>query len=187
MRSRSILNTKSIMLVIMLFIAAPLAFSMNCIIPSVEEEKLLSMSYDDFDQSKTGWRQYVKENCYYQTGVLIDKYLDKNKNRLQDWQLIGVTWHAGQMYAFSNDYEIAKARFKQSINPNEPENTPVLWNDYVDATIAFLDNDMPQLTLHRNHIANGTNTVMNKQNLEVVDSLVQHFGQPYSVAYHPQG
>jgi hypothetical protein len=178
------MKANTILLTIILSVLSPLVFSANCNISPVEEEKLLSMSYDIFDQSEYGWRQYAKEGCYCQTGVLIDKYLDKNKNLLQDWQLIGITWHAGQLYAFDNDYETAKLRFNHSLNPNEPKNTPILWNDYVYATIAFINNDMSKLTFHRNIIANGSTLDLNKKNLAVVDSLIQHFGQPYSVAYH---
>jgi len=81
------------------------------------------MSYDEFDQSDNGWRKYAKLDCYHEMGELIDKYLEKNKIILADWQVIGITWHAGQMYAFNNEYETAKIRFDNSINPNEPENT----------------------------------------------------------------
>ncbi|WP_238583596.1 hypothetical protein [Legionella spiritensis] len=88
-------------------------------------------------------------------GALIDKYLDKNRNILSNWQMIGVTWHAGQMYTFDNRYEMAKSRFIHCINPNEPENAPILWNDYVYATLAFLNNDMAKLKFHRDKIADG--------------------------------
>lgn len=179
------MKTRLILLTIMLSVLSPLVFSANCNISSAEEEKLLSMSYDVFDQSQYGWRQYAKEGCYYQAGVLIDNYLDKNKTILTDWQIIGVTWHAGQMYAFNNEYEIAKIRFENSINPNEPEDTPILWNDYVYATMAFLNNDMPKLKLYRDKIVNGPIFNGKKLNLDVVENLIQYFGQPYSVAYHP--
>lgn len=87
------------------------------------------------------------------------------------------------MYAFNNEYEIAKLRFKQSINPKEPENMPILWNAYVYATIAFLNNDMHKLKLYRGKIANGPIFNGKKTNLDVVDNLIQYFGQPYLVAY----
>ena len=181
------MKIRSILFAILVFVSSPLAFPANCNISPAEEEKLLSMSYDIFDQSENGWRQYAKNSCYYQTGNLIDTYLEKNKNLLQDWQIIGITWHAGQMYAFNNNYEIAKTRFEHSINPNEPENTPIRWNDYVNATIAFLNGDMTKLKFYRDKIANGPTFNGKKQNLDVVDNLIQYFGQPYSVAYHPNG
>jgi hypothetical protein len=178
------MNAKIILFIISLLILMPPAFSANCNVTSVEEGKFLSMDYDTFDQSENGWRKYAKLGCYHEMGVLIDKYLDKNRNTLSDWQVIGITWHAGQMYAFNNEYEIAKFRFHHSINPNEPQNTPILWNDYVYATIAFLNNDMTKLKLHRDKIANGSILNGKKPNLDVVDNLIQYFGRPYSVAYH---
>ncbi|HZW61790.1 MAG TPA: hypothetical protein VFF04_06215 [Candidatus Babeliales bacterium] len=66
---------------------------------------------------------------------------------------------------------------------NNTQNTPILWNDYVYATMAFLNNDMPKLKLYRDKIANGPIFNGKKLNLDVVDNLIQHFGQPYSVAY----
>jgi hypothetical protein len=50
--------------------------------------------------------------------------------------------------------------------------------------IAFLNNDMPKLKLHRDKISNGPVFNGKKQNLDVVDNLIQYFGKSYSVAYH---
>lgn len=177
------MNTRIICFALLLCNLIPPAFSASCNISIIEEEKLLSMDYDSLDQSETGWRKYAKLACYDEMGVLIDKYLDKNRNILSDWQVIGVTWHAGQMYAFGNDYEMAEHRFIHSINPSEPDNTPILWNDYVYATIAFLNKDLTELKFRRNKIADGPILNGKKPNLDVVDNLILYFGQPYSVAY----
>lgn len=157
--------------------------SVTCCVVVEEENKLLALSYDEFDQTEQGWRQHAKLGCYHEIGVLIDRYLEKNKERLLDWQVLGVTWHAGQMYAFNNEYNVAIIRFEQSINQDESENSPLLWNDYVYASIAFLNNDLPNLKLYRNKIANGPIINGRKPNLDVVDNLIQYFGQPYSEAY----
>ena len=125
-------------LIASLFILLSPVFSATCDIPPIKKDKLLSMSYDEFDQTDNGWRQYVKLGCYHEMATLLDQYLNQKNTTLADWQIISITWHAGQMYAFNNEYEIAKIRFGQSINPHEPEDTPILWNDYVYATIAFL-------------------------------------------------
>jgi hypothetical protein len=115
--------------------------------------------------------------------ILIDQYLERNKETLEEWQMIGLVWHAGQMYAFNNEYELAKIRFLQAINPHEPPDTAILWNDYVYATLAFLENDLAKLKLYRDKIAHGPSFNAKKLNLEVVDRLIRHFGQPYSIAY----
>lgn len=74
-----------------LFILLSPAFSATCNIPSIEEKRFLSMSYEDFDQKSHGWRQYAKLGCYHDAGILIDKYLSKKKAILADWQIIGIT------------------------------------------------------------------------------------------------
>ncbi|HAT6917034.1 TPA: hypothetical protein JAN58_08730 [Legionella pneumophila] len=177
------MNTRIIYFAILLCNFIPTTFSADCNITYIEEDKLLAMDYDSFDQHEAGWRKYAKLGCYYEIGVLIDKYLDKNRNSLLDWQTIGITWHAGQMYAFGNQYRIAKNRFIHSINPNEPDNIPILWNDYVYATIAFLNNDMAKLKFDRDKIAAGPLLNGIKPNLNVVDNLILYFGKPYSIAY----
>lgn len=178
------MKAKNILFVVLFFSLSPLAFAAPCHISNVEKEKLLSMPYQDFDQAKTGWRHYATIGCYHDVGVLIDAYLKQNKATLADWQVSGVTWHAGQVYAFNDEYEIAKMRFKSSINPNEPQNAPILWNDYVHATLAFLNHDRRKLILYRDKIANGPTFNGEKANLDVVNRLIKYIGHPYAEAYH---
>lgn len=167
---------------LLLTLLSPVFSANYCIIPE-EEHRILSMPYDEFDQKKDGWRHYATVGCYHEIGALIDKYLEKNEKTLSDWQLRIITWHAGQLYASNNEYELAQIRFEHSVNKNEPKNLPILWNDYVYATIAFLNNDRPKLIMHRNKIANGPSLNGKKSNLDVVDSLIRYLGEPYSKAY----
>lgn len=169
--------------VVFLCMFTPATFAGVCDVSLLEETKLFSMTYNDFDQTKNGWRKYADLGCYHQTGLIIDKYIDKNKSILADWQVIAITWHSGQMYAFNNEYVIAKKRFENSINPNESNDSPILWNDYVYATLAFLDNDLSKLKLYRDKIANGPEFNGKKTNLDVIDNLIKYFGEPYSKAY----
>lgn len=94
-----------------------------------------------------------------------------------------LTWHAGQMYAFDNNYKQAKKRFQNSFNPKESADTPILWNDYVHATLAFIDKDLNKLRFHRTRIANGPDFNGTKMNLTAVDGLIKCFDQPYAIAY----
>lgn len=178
------MKTKIFLCTTLFFILSPLAFAAPCHISNVEKEKLLLMSYDAFDQqAEKGWRQYAKLGCYHETGVLIDAYLKQNRATLADWQVANVMWHAGQVYAFNDEAKVAKIRFENSINPNEPKNTPILWNDYVHATIAFLEHDGAKLKLYRDKIANGPTFNGTKANLDVVNRLIQYIGHPYAEAY----
>lgn len=149
----------------------------------MQEERLLQMPYQDFDQTQKGWRAYANIGCFPEMGMLIDRYLERNKKELDHWQKIAITWHAGQMFAFHNDYLTAKLRFHRALDDNEMENPPLLWNDYVFATLAFLDKDRAKLEEHREKIAKGPILNGKKPNLDVVDNLIRYFDQPYSIAY----
>lgn len=100
-----------------------------------------------------------------------------------DWQIRIITWHAGQLYAIDQDYVTAQARFENCYDPAEPADAQVLWNDYVHATLAFLNQDLKKLTLHRNRIAQGPDLNGAKANLHVVDGLIKCFGKSYLEAY----
>lgn len=151
-----------------------------------EEDNLLSLSYNDFDQAKEGWRKYAKLACYNEVAVLIDKYLECHWSMLTSLEHRALTWHAGQMYAFNNEYEIAKLRFTYSLDPNESADSLIRWNDYVNATIAFLDNDLNKLQWYRDRIADGSMVNGTIPNLDVVEGLIIHFGQPYYESYIPR-
>ena len=152
----------------------------SCIIPAGEREQLIKLDFDAFDQTMgEGWRKYSARKCYREAGALIDDYYAAHKDGLESWQKRINRWHAGQLYAMLNDYETARQRFLDSYNPDEPADPPFPWNDYVAATIAFLDGDRQTLQKHRDRIAASAG----QQNLQVVDNLLKYFGQPYSVAY----
>ena len=168
-----------------LFISMSTAFAGVCSLSDIEEYTLLSMPFNNFDQTESGWRKYAESGCYHETGILIEKYIEQHKSDLANWQRIALSWHAGQMYAFNNEYQIAKKMFEDSINLNlqETEISPILWNEYVNASIAFLDKDMSKLKLYREKIANGPDLNGKKANLDVVDNLIKYFDEPYSLAY----
>lgn len=160
----------------------------DCTITPIEELRLLSLSYHEFDQSLGGgWRVYGDQDCYDLSAYLLDSYQDNypilHKDTLLDWQSRVMSWHAGQMFAFNNKYELAKNRFQDSYNPKEAADTPLLWNDYVSATLAFLEQDFSKLQRHRDRIANGPLFQGKKGNLDVVNGFLKCFGAPYSFAY----
>jgi len=160
------------------------AFAQDCTISSQEEQALIAKTYSEFDQSMgKGWRAYADRGCYALCSKILDRYVTEHRATMLDWQISVVTWHAGQMYAYDGVYDLARLRFRATINPNEPKDTPILWNDYVNATLAFLDKDMDKLVFHRNRIAEGPEFNGSKANLAVVDGLIRCFDKPYAVAY----
>jgi len=165
-------------------------FSANGLSPSglfaqgkSDAPKELELNYEAFDQrAGSGWRKIADEGRYLEAAKLIDLY-EREKNGLVEWKRVALRFHAGQMYAFADKKELAIGRFKSAVVAKEPSDSPVRWNAYVQATIAFLEKDREKLLKFRKEIANGHKWQGKVPNLDVVDRLLEHFGQPYIVAY----
>ena len=84
-------------------------------------------------------------------------------------------------YAHIKEAELA--RFKTALYSEEPKESPIRWNAYVLATIAFLERDREALVKQRDTIATGPKFQGAVPNLEVVDRLIKYFDEPYAVAY----
>jgi hypothetical protein len=148
-----------------------------------KKEDSLGLDFNTFDQSPgAGWRQLAENGRFLETAALIDRYIRKHK-KLNESQTTILYFHAGQMYAFADDYATAVDRFKRSTYAQEPPQLPLRWNAYVQATIAFLNEDLDRLKECRKEIAEGPALEGEKPNLDVVDRLIRHFGEPYSKAY----
>jgi hypothetical protein len=146
----------------------------------------LQLSYQDFDQRPgEGWRKIADKGEYLEGAKLIDLY-EKEKKGLKEWQKVNLRFHAGQLYAFANQKDQALARFKKALYAKEPANSPIRWNAYVLATIAFLERDRKKLTKLREEIAKGPKLQGAVPNLDVVDRLIKYFDKPYSAAYRGQ-
>ena len=58
------------------------------------------------------------------------------------------------------------------------------WNDYANATIAFLQGDKPALQASRDRLAAAVSkSEFNQPNLRSTYRLLRCFGQPYKIAY----
>ena len=145
----------------------------------------LALDYQTFDQAPgAGWRALADRGAYLTAGELIDAYLSTNES-LEPSQRVNLAFHAGQAYAFAGAIELAKARFRSAFVENEPSTSPIRWNAYVRATIAFLEGDRATLESMRGEIAAGPDFNGIVPNLDVVDRLLAGFGGPYSEAYRP--
>lgn len=163
---------------VLLFAASP------CDISQQEKQKLLLLPYETFDQDlKGGWRLYADKKCYQLAANILEEYVIQHKINLQPWQERVMIWHAGQMYGMLNDYKNAQQRFLSCIDKDEPANTPILWNAYVYSTVAFLNNDIETFMKYRELIEKGPTFDGQKPNLNVVNSLLKCWGEPYAIAY----
>ena len=147
----------------------------------------LDDDYHAFDQTPgRGWRAIAERGWYHEAGELLDRYRAEHPG-LDAGQLRILHFHAGQMYAHAYAYERARPRFLDSLMEEEPPDAPLLWNDYVLATLAFLDGDRELLLLQRETLAAGPRIDGLAPNLAVVERLLAHLGEPYAVAYSGRG
>lgn len=117
------------------------------------EQKLksdLSLSYKEFDQTmNAGWRTLAEQDCYKEAALLITKYIEK-----PDSTENSLKWHLFQMEAYSGSYDRAlKLESAILINAEQASANKLLWNEYVVANIAFLENDLEKLKQQRSLIA----------------------------------
>lgn len=88
-------------------------------------------------------------------------------------------WHEGQTRAFEGQTPRAIELFRLSLKSEEQNHGA--WNEYALASIAFLENDLPELLQQRSEMA--ASEQKNHINLGVVDGLIACFGATYLEAY----
>lgn len=137
--------------------------------------KMLDMDPWTFDQTQEGWRSLPRDLQIdalraYADGPLRrparpsknGKHVDKNT----------IIWHLGQALAIRGgpgDRAQAVQLMKLCKNPDDGQ-----WNDYVDATIAFLEDNRSAFEEH----ASGEN-----YNSSTLERLRDGWGKSYSQAY----
>lgn len=167
-----------------------------------EKERLLALDENAFDQDLSGggggWRAIAaKEGCDIAAADIIRDYREKHASTGHV-----ITWHEGQLRAMGGDDKAAIALFGKSRVPEEKNGRG--WNQYVDASIAFLEKDKPALMRARESLAgipvppnvalkDGVFEVPNNSgtpfkmrwppNIDVVDGLIQCFEKGYRNAY----
>ncbi len=140
----------------------------------------LSLSYQEFDQTMdAGFRALASFGCEREAALLIERYIARNGAEQSS-----LRWHIAQLLATAGDYPAAIASARMTLRSDEDfSQHPLRWNDYVLATIAFLEADREALLNHRNEVAKGANEYFGNQlNLKLLDSLLRNFGQGYKYA-----
>jgi hypothetical protein len=126
-------------------------------------------------------------HCYREAAELIVRYLNTKTTGLNPGQIQLLSFHAGQMLAYDNNYKASIPFFKKSYQgkevPLEFKAYGDAWNAYVNATIAFLEQDKPALEAYRAQVAAGPKRDGKPLNLNVVDRLIKNFDRPYRQAY----
>jgi hypothetical protein len=140
----------------------------------------LALSYEAFDQTEgSGFRVLAARRCEREAADLIVEYLVANKATQRS-----LRWHVAQLRATHGDTPRAIAYARSVLAEHENfDASPLRWNDYVLATIAFLERDRDALVRHRDNVAAGAAAhAGNALNLKLLDRLIRHYGSSYAEA-----
>lgn len=140
----------------------------------------LSLSYQEFDQTEgKGMRALAYVGCEKEAADLIVAYIKKNQATQ-----ISLSWHVAQLRASAGETTDAIQYARLSlIKAEDDAKKPMRWNDYVLATIAFLQKDKAAFLRHYEKVKQGKDLhAGNAMNLLLLDQLLQHFDQSYSQA-----
>lgn len=139
----------------------------------------LDLPTDVFDQTEgRGFRVLAAAGCMREAGDLIEAWSARRKDVPYH-----VHWHLAQMRAEQDDRPAAVAAAKISLRPDEAADAAFKWNDYVQATIAFLQRDRAGFDRHRAAVATAVERhTGNRINLALLDKLGQHFDSSYMQA-----
>lgn len=140
----------------------------------------LDLTYEAFDQTEgSGFRVLAAAGCPRQAADLIEAYIAHN-----DASESSLRWHVAQLRASSGDAPAAvRAARTTLVSAEDDAASPFRWNDYVLATIAFLERDRVALQRHRDAVAAGAGAhAGNAMNLRLLDALLRHFELGYDEA-----
>jgi hypothetical protein len=154
-----------------------------------DRSQLMSLDQHSFDQDLDGgWRALAKKDaCLVVAADLIRDYRETHSS--------GFTailfWHEGELRAQAGDSSAAIGLFERS---RLPVDVSPGWNEYVDATIAFLKKDRPSFDRAREQLKAlpkpsswardaGGSEMPWPPNLDVVEGLATCFTKSYKEAY----
>lgn len=162
----------------------------SCEISEEQIDRYLTLSFEAFDQTiDSGWRPFYENRCYETAAKLLVRYIEAHPDLAEAHYMLA--FHSGQMYALDGQYTTAIAFMKQGYS--DIPSTFVDWNAFVDANIAFLENDFEGLQEKKALIEmqpplpDGPGVpewaVGRKMNLDVVEGFVNCFDESYETAY----
>lgn len=138
----------------------------------------MTLPYARFDQTEgSGFRVLATAGCYLEAEQLIVLYV-----KVHDEDNDALWWHAAQMAASAGDYSLATRHAKRSIaTPRPADADPLLWNEYVLASMAFFERDKPGLQRYRDFIASNDHDFWgNRLNVNLLDTMLENFDLGYA-------
>jgi hypothetical protein len=136
---------------------------------------LLDMDPWTFDQTQEGWRSLPQDLQIDALSAYVEGPLRRPARSSKSGKHVDkstITWHLGQILATRGDpgdKAQAVGLMKRSLKDDDSQ-----WNDYVEATIAFLEDDRAAFEEH----ASGEN-----YNGDVLERLRHGWGKLYSQVY----
>lgn len=122
----------------------------SCEITDAEVARILDLPFREFDQNPDdGWRLYYESRCYKEAAQLLTNYISLHPEHVQENYML--PFHAGQMFAMIGEYDRAVDLMRQGYS--QRSSAIINWNAFVDANIAFLQNDHEVLVRMRERIA----------------------------------
>jgi hypothetical protein len=99
-------------------------------------ESDMNLSYKDFDQTMgSGFRVLSAQGCHSESAELIERYIEHNSAEQSS-----LRWHIAQARAMAGENAEAIRYARTTLLEEEDFSERALrWNDYVQATIAFLE------------------------------------------------
>ncbi|MBN8742329.1 MAG: hypothetical protein J0H86_22690 [Xanthomonadaceae bacterium] len=139
----------------------------------------LDLPVDQFDQTEgRGFRVLAAAGCMREAGDLLEAWAARH-----DPIPRSVHWHIAQMRAEHDDRPAAIAAARRALAAPEAADAVFRWNDYVLATIAFLERDRSAFDRHRDAVAAAAGShAGNALNLQLLDKLGRHFDLDYRQA-----
>ncbi len=162
-----------ILLVVVPVIAAPAPIA----------HQLLELPVGEFNAQGKAWRVNEAKADYRGAAELLEAYLTKHGPDMPDYEFTLMHFHALQMFAAEGDTERALSHVSAAKFKVEPPRWPMRWNDYVDATAAFLRRDRGAFMSARSAVAAAPELGARAATLAVLDRLLAKFDQPYRIAY----
>lgn len=137
----------------------------------------MALAEERFDQAENaGFRELAGAACYAEAERLVLAYLHAHGDRSNN-----LWWHAAQMAASAGRYAQAAEHARLALDAAPARDDPLMWNDYVQASIAFFERDRAGLLRHRDLIAGkGLAFWGNRMNLNLLDVMLQDFDRPYA-------
>ena len=138
-------------------------------------DRMMELDPWTFDQDETlGWRSLPADKQIKALKSYIEGPAPGRKKKRLDGKRVDnntMTWHLGQALAMKGSVEEAIGWMNQSLTDDDDDPQ---WNDYVRATIAFLEDDRTAFEEH----ASGDN-----YNSSTLHRLRAGLGKPYKEVY----